>query len=60
MYFYSGLTELLNRTLQINFKQRTYVIIQKYEVDITRFHTIKNDTAFTETFSKCAPKVSWH
>ena len=41
MYFYSVLTELLNKTLQINFKQRTYIIIQKNEVDITRFHTIQ-------------------
>ena len=40
MYFYSVLTELLNKTLQINFRQKTYIIIQKNEVDITRFHTI--------------------
>ena len=40
MYFYSVLTELLNKTLQINFRQKTYIVIQKNEVDITRFHTI--------------------
>ena len=40
MYFHSVLTELLNKNLQINFKQRTYIIIQKNEVDITRFHII--------------------